>query len=56
MLRSPRAVIAGSRYAPRFPIPMRIGPTSSPFPFIFRMLRAAPAASVEAKTSAFAAP
>jgi hypothetical protein len=56
MFRSPRAVIAGVTIWARLPIPIRIGPTSSPFPFIFRMLRAAEAASVEAKTSALAAP
>ena len=41
---SPAPLIAGVTIWARLPMPIRIGPTSRPFPRIFRMLRAAPAA------------
>jgi hypothetical protein len=41
MFRSPRAVIDGVTICARLPMPIRIGPTSSPPARIFRMLRTA---------------
>ncbi len=45
MFSNPRGVIPGVTTWARLPMPIRIGPTSSPPPRIFRMLRAADAAS-----------
>ena len=47
-----RAVIDGVTIWALLPMPIRIGPTSSPLAFIFRMLRVAAAASVEAGSPA----
>ena len=51
MFKSPRAVIEGVTMWARFPMPIRIGPTSSPPPLTFSVLRTALAASALAKTS-----
>ena len=56
MLRRPRAVIAGVTTCALLPMPIRIGPTSSPPDFTLRMLRTPEATSDDANTSTFAAP
>ena len=50
MFSKPRAVIAGVTTWALLPMPIRIGPTSSPFAFILRMLRVAAAASVQSSS------
>ena len=54
--RRPRAVIDGVTIWARLAMPIRIGPTSSPWAFILRMLRTPEAASELAKISTLAAP
>ena len=46
---NPRAVIDGETICALLPMPIRIGPTSNPFAFIFKMFRTPEAASVLAK-------